>query len=174
MGDTDPKVNSRAIISTAFKGVDWRKTVKAFGMLSACVFSLVFLVAAPFELFLVHAVNNWPPQPARLISVTRKIVDSTPGADAYWSYELELTKTGESISTSDVRPGDLPFTILLWSTSDWDAARYRAGQNIEVYRAPEGGKVYLERGGYGFMSMVLAASLAFWAWIVLRVMRRKG
>ncbi len=143
------------------------QTIKAYFMLSLCVFSLFIFVAAPFELYQVYLVNSWPPQQAKVQKIeytqsqfrTRRM---------YWKWDLELTKTQEQVSTADVQPGDLPFEILFWSTNDWHAARYHQGQITNVYRAPEGGKTYLQRGSYTFMTAIWILSAVFWAWILRR------
>lgn len=168
----DQPTNLKEAAATAFKTidaeVDWRTKLKSFGQLTLVVFSLFFLVMAPFELYQVYTVNNLEPQPARLITV--QLEPPTFGKGQWhWRYHFEYLKTGERDETGDVRPGDLPFSTLGWSTADWDAARYHAGQEISVYRAAEGGHPYLERGGYGFMSAILAAALAYWA-VLIKIM----
>ncbi len=147
--------------------VDWQARLRSVARMAMLFFSLFLGVLAAYELSQVNAAQSWRAQPAQLISVTLE-PPTRAGRDAFWLYRFVLTETGERAQTSDVRPGDMPISFLLWSTASWDAARYQAGQEISVYRAPEGGKAYLERGGYGLMSALLAAVLAFWATLFWR------
>lgn len=125
-------------------------------------------------------MNGWEGQPAKLQRVEQERSWSSRGGAPRWRFELMLIKTGERVSTSDVRPGDLPFTVEFpfwrysWSPSDADMARYQVGQTLEVFRSPEGGKTFLERGSYGFMSGVWFACLAFWLWLWRMARRPKG
>lgn len=164
----------KSIVARAFRGVDLFEKVKSFAMLTLLAFSIFLGIAAPFELYQVYTVNQWPKMPAKVLNVELKRTSPSWGSKTYWDFELELTNSGEKVSTTDVRPGDLPLSTLNWSTTDWDAARYQIGQETEVYRSPEGGKVFLERGSYGFMVVMLCLCVSYWGWILRRAITLRG
>jgi hypothetical protein len=153
--------------------VDWRQQLKSCFLLVLCAFSLFFLFMAPFEMWQVHDARAWRPLPARLVKVSHERSAFRPHI-LYWRYDIELKETGQRVTTSDVRPGDLPISAMGWSSSDDDAARYHDGQELAVFRSPEGGKVFLERGDFGQMAMIFATSLAFWLVMIARMMKRRA
>jgi hypothetical protein len=160
------------IVKAAFARSNWRAKLKSAGLLAVCLFSLFLMVVAPFELWQVRAVDASRPLAARLIKVSHERAPFKPNL-LYWRYDILLTETGERVATSDVRPGDLPMSVMGWSSDDDDAARYRDGQSLTVFRPTEGGKIFLERGSYAFMSFVFAACFLFWMQLIVRAIRAR-
>lgn len=142
---------------------------KSFALLAAMGFAGVMPLAAGYELYRVHAVSRWPVVPARIVSATLEPSAFRKGVSS-WRYRMVDAQSGAAMETGDMRPGDLPFSFLFWSTADGDAARFqaRAGQEMRVYRSPDGREFYPEAGNSRFMTAVLALCALFWGWLFWR------
>lgn len=145
---------------------------KKFALLAAFGFAAVMPFAATYELYRVHAVSQWPLVPARIVSATLEPSSFRRGSSSY-HYRFVDMQSGKPMETGDMRPGDLPFSFLIWSTSDGDAARLqaRAGQIMQVRQSPDGREFYPEDGDMRFMTGVLAMCGFFWSALFWR--RRK-
>ena len=146
---------------------------KSFALLVALGFAGVMPLAAGYELYRVHDVSRWPMVPARIVSATLEPSQFRKGVSS-WRYKMVDLQSGAAMETGDMRPGDLPFSFLFWSTADGDAARFhaRAGQVMRVYRAPDGREFYPEAGNSRFMIGVLMLCALFWGWLFWR--RKQG
>ena len=142
---------------------------KTFALLAAFGFAAVMPFAATYELYRVHAVSQWPLVPARIVSATLEPSSFRRGSSSY-RYRFVDMQSGKEMETGDMRPGDLPFTFVIWSTADAEAARLQArvGQIVQVRQSPDGREFYPEAGDMRFMTAVLALYALFWGWLFWR------
>ena len=146
-------------------------------ILSLCLFSLFMLFAAPYELSQVEAVRHWPQVPARIIDSGYRLSDFSPYR-FYGYFHFRDVKSGKDITTSDVRPGDLPFSIgagpfTLMDTMRDDLKAYGGGRVFMARRSPDGRKYFLEAGDPGLMRFIFALCVAWWGYVGVYSLRRK-
>jgi hypothetical protein len=143
--------------------------VRTFALLAALGFAAFMPFVAGYELFRVHAVASWPLVPARIVSATLEPSAFRNGVSS-WRYRMVDLQTGAAIETGDMRPGDLPFSVVTWSTADADAAKFqaRAGQAVNIRRSPDSTEFYPEGGDTRFMTGVLIICAVFWALVFWR------
>jgi hypothetical protein len=142
---------------------------KSFALLAAAGFASVMPLAAGYELYRVYDVSGWSLVPARIVSATLEPSAFRKGVSS-WRYRIVDLRSGAEIETGDMRPGDLPFSFLYWSTADGDAARFhaRAGQVTSVRRSPDGREFYPEAGNSRLMIGVLLLCGLFWGGLFWR------
>lgn len=149
----------------------WR-LIGGFMLLWVYAASLFLLVVAPYELSLVYAARDWPAVPAHVKSVELALPPFHEG-QRFWQFTLTRDDTGAELVTADVRPGDLPISILGWSSTTADAQRYAPGLAVNVFVRPDGRKFFLEQGSPLLMQGVITACLALWLWTGRRIWRRR-
>jgi Protein of unknown function (DUF3592) len=142
--------------------------LRRFAVLPALAFAAAITLAAGYELYRVDQVSRWEQVPARIVSATWERSTSRSSNRGSWRYRMVDPHSGEELVTGDLRPGDFPVTIGIWSTADADAARFqaRAGETILVRRSPDRTEVYPEAGDNRLMTGLLAACGLFWAWLL--------
>ncbi|MDE2596102.1 MAG: hypothetical protein KGL44_04395 [Sphingomonadales bacterium] len=145
-----------------------RGLARSFLMLMATGFALFMPFAATYELYRVHEVARWQQVSARLDQVALEQSAFRKGVST-WRFHLTDRETGRRYDTGDVEPGDLPFSILGWSSMDGVARRYQAqtGETLRVHRSPDGSEIYLRPGDSRTMTLILALCTGFWAWVVV-------
>ena len=140
-------------------------------LLSICSLWM-FLVAvfmpipAAYELWMVDKVEQWQVVPVRLDEVEHKRPTFGKGP-SIWRYTLSDPDYGKPYETSDVEPGDFPFTVMGWSTKDETARNYQAkvGRIIHVRRSPDGKRYFLQAGSTTTMIVVLSLCALYWLWL---------
>jgi hypothetical protein len=165
----DPRAAQATRHSGSVKIAGVSEALRTFALLAAAGFAAFMPFVAGYELTRVRAVSQWPLVPARIVSATLEPSAFRKGVSS-WRYRVVDLHTGEALETGDMRPGDLPFSIVIWSTAILDAARFQArvGQTINIRRAPSGSAFYLEAGDGRFMSGVLMFCALFWGWVYWR------
>ncbi len=143
--------------------------IRTFSLLAAAGYAALMPFAAAYELYRVRAVASWPLVPARIVSATFEPSVFRKGVSS-WRYRMVDMQTGAAIETGDMRPGDLPFSVVIWSTADADAAKFqaRAGQVMNIRRSPDRTEFYPEEGDSRFMTGVLIICAMFWAFVFWR------
>lgn len=133
---------------------------------------MMFLVAtfmpipAVYELWMVAKVEQWQEVPVRLDAVELKRPTFGKGPST-WRYTLSDPDYGKPYETSDVEPGDIPFSVSGWSTRDAIARNYQAkvGEIIYVRRSPDGKRYFLRTGTTTTMSVLLSLCAIYWLWL---------
>ena len=136
------------------------------------------VVVAPIELWQVYQAHQWPVHQARLISsgIERSHFSRH---NEYVYYRINDPITGRIVQTSDVRPGDFPFSIALgpWTvlnTQRDDLRQIKPQNTVTIYRAPDGHAFFFERGDYGLMSVIFILSIGWWLWVLTHLKSPNG
>jgi hypothetical protein len=139
------------------------EALRSFALLAALGFSAFMPLVAGYELYRVQDVSRWPLVPARIVGATLEASTSRKTVTS-WRYRMVDLQMGKAIDTGDMRPGDLPFSLVIWSTANLDAAQFQAnaGRTVMVRRSPDGSEYYPEAGNMRFMTGVLGFCGLFW------------
>lgn len=166
----DPKQVLRDLL-TELGGA--RKLALSLAALSAFLVAAFLPIPAAYELWRVGQVAEWREVPVRLDAVEMKRPTFGKGPST-WRYTFTDPQTGKPYETGDIEPGDFPFTVMGWSTTDSTARAYAAqvGQTIRVRRAPDGRQYFLRPGDTATMTALLGFSGLYWLWL-LSVWRRR-
>ena len=140
-------------------------------LLSICALCMFFVavfmpIPAVYELWMVAKVEQWQEVPVRLDAVELKRPTFGKGPST-WRYTLSDPDYGKPYETSDVEPGDIPFSVSGWSTKDATARNYQAkvGEIIHVRRSPDGQRYFLQAGTTTTMSVLLSLCAIYWLWL---------
>ena len=174
-GGDDAAAEVRAALAravSAFGGV--RKIARTLLMLWVTGFALFMIPAGIYELHRVEVVSHWERVSLRLDGVELERSSFRKGQFS-WRWHFSDPDSGRKFETGDVRPGDLPFSALGWSTLDAEAREWQArkGQTVQVWRAPEGDEIYPEQGTPTTMRIILALCAAYWAWVFVTARRKR-
>ena len=96
----------------------------------------------------------------------------------YGYFQFQDLNTGKALTTSDVRPGDFPFSIgagplTLMDRMQDDLNTYGVGREFKAYRSPDGRKYFLEAGDPGLMRFFFGLSVVWWGFVVIYNLMRK-
>jgi hypothetical protein len=151
-----------------------RKLVGSILMLWLLLVATFLPIPAAYELWRVGDVASWREVPVRLDAVEMKRPTFGKGPST-WRYTFTDPASGKPYETGDIEPGDFPFTVLGWSTTDSTARAYQAqvGQTIRVRRSPDGSRYFLRAGDRSTMTALLALSGVFWLWLISVWRRRR-
>lgn len=140
-----------------------RKLALSIAALCAFLIAAFLPLPAAYELWRVGEVASWREVPVRLDAVERKRPTFGKGPST-WRYTFTDPATGEPYETGDIEPGDLPFTVMGWSTIDATARTYQAqvGQTIRVRRSGDGRHYFLRPGDRTTMTALLGCCGLYW------------
>jgi hypothetical protein len=143
----------------------WRAVGKRFLLLAISAFAIFMPVAALWELHRVDQVRDWMP----VTVVVDKVEWAKPAfrkSQYHWVFSFRDPASTQLWHTGDLAPGDMPFSVLGWSSMDARAQAWadRAGENVTVWRSPDGSEVYPEKGDPMLMRLMLALCAGFWLW----------
>ncbi len=129
---------------------------------------------AAYELWRVGEVEQWREVTVRIEAVERKAPTFGKG-QATWRYTFTDPELSRTYETGDIEPGDLPFAMLGWSTTDRTARDYQAriGQIIHVRRSQDGQHYSLRTGDRTSMTIALGLCAAYWLWLIPAWQRRR-
>lgn len=167
----DPKAALLEVIGELGNG---RKLVLSIATLWLFLAAAFLPLPALYELWRVGEVATWREVPVRLDAVEKKRPAFGKGPST-WRYTFTDPETGRPYETSDIEPGDFPFTVLSWSTTDAATSAYRAkvGQTIRVRRSPDRQEYFLRAGDSSTMTAVFIGSALYWVWLVSSWRRRR-
>ncbi len=149
----------------------------SFLSLSITLSSLFLIIVAPIEIKAVHDSNQWEKIPARMISAQYERSDFKRGVQVA-VYKFTDLKNGNIVTTSDVEPGDFPFSIDFFGAKAFDTqAKYfqEFAPNAELgaIRRSDGKKYFLKQGNYNTMRIVILMSIS-WLLYVFLYARKKA
>lgn len=173
--DDDAPAQARAILAHALSAAGGlRHIARTLLMLMLTGFAVFMIPAGLYELHRVDVVRHWHPATLRFDGV-RLEPAAFHDMPASWRWRFSDPDSGRRFETGDLRPGDLPFSALGWSTLDVEARAWqaRSGQMVQVWRAPDGDEIYPEQGTPTTMRIILALCAAYWAWVFLMARRKR-
>lgn len=150
----------------------------SFLSLAATLTSLFLLIVAPIEMKKVHDSNQWERIPARMISAKYERAPFKRGVQ-YAVYQFIDLKNGNIVTTSDVEPGDFPFSIDFMGAKTFDTqAKYfqEFASNTEfgTLRRGDGKKYFLKQGNYNTMRIVILLSLSWLLYVLLYAKKKSA
>lgn len=144
-----------------------RRLAVSIAALCAFLVAAFLPIPAAYELWRVGQVAEWREVPVRLDAVELKRPTFGKGPSS-WRYTFTDPETGKAYETGDIEPGDFPFTVMGWSTTDSTARAYqvKVGQMIRVRRSSDGAQYFLRAGDRTTMSLLLGLSGLYWLWLL--------
>ena len=151
-----------------------RKLAVSILMLWLLLVATFLPIPGIYELWRVGDVATWSEVPVRLDAVELKRPSFGKGPST-WRYTFTDPENGKPYETGDIEPGDFPFTVMGWSTTDSITRAYAAkvGQTIRVRRSPDGIQYFLRAGDRTTMTVLLGGSALYWLWLLSIWRRRK-
>lgn len=167
----DPKQVLREVLGE-FGGA--RKLALSIAALAAFFIAAFLPLPAAYELWRVGDVATWREVPVRLDAVELKRPTFGKGPST-WRYTFTDPDTGKPYETGDIEPGDFPFNVMGWSTTDSATRAYQAqvGQIIRVRRSGDGRTYFLRPGDSTTMTALLVCCGLYWLWLFSLWRRRK-
>lgn len=150
----------------------------SFLSLAATLTSLFLLIVAPIEMKAVHDSNQWERVPARMISAQNERSPFKRGVQCAVYQFIDL-KNGNIVTTSDVEPGDFPFSIDFMGTKTFDTqAKYfqefASNTEFNALRKNDGKKYFLKQGNYNTMRIVILLSLSWLLYVLLYAKKKSA
>ena len=119
----------------------------------------------------VYASNQWEKVPARMINAQYEKSSFRRGISVAVYRFIDL-KNGNIVTTSDVEPGDFPFSADLFGNKFFDTqtkyfSEFQAGREFTALRQADGKKYFLKQGNYNTMRIVILLSIIWLIYVFL-------